>query len=187
MIFTEHPLCKIWYLLFPQHRDMKQTPLWILCRGIVHVPIRLLWAKMADKTRQFPNMWITQNVAVRELVSVSCVCAIVKQHGFICEAASYWNGSKPPRQQWKLGRGSGRLWGRGKRRFRRRNKRGKLLNFNCRCNQKISWCAGQAGFAFKHAVEQYVFLFVFRRSSSILKHTRYLTTTFMALKPFCNR
>jgi len=29
---------------------------------------------MADKTRQFPNMWITQNVAVRELVSVSCVC-----------------------------------------------------------------------------------------------------------------
>lgn len=37
------------------------------------LPIRLLRAKMADKTHQFPNMWITQNVAVRELVSVSCV------------------------------------------------------------------------------------------------------------------
>ncbi|XP_016371889.1 protein BCCIP homolog [Sinocyclocheilus rhinocerous] len=28
---------------------------------------------MADKTPQFPTMWITQNVALRELVSVSCV------------------------------------------------------------------------------------------------------------------
>lgn len=28
---------------------------------------------MADKTHQFPTMWTTQNVALRELVSVSCV------------------------------------------------------------------------------------------------------------------
>ncbi len=33
----------------------------------------------------------------------------------------------------------------------------------------------------------YVFWSVFRRLSWTLKLTRYLTTTFMALKPFCNR
>ncbi len=44
-----------------------------LLTGCIRTSLSLLWANMADATLQFPTSWTTQNVALRELVSVSCV------------------------------------------------------------------------------------------------------------------